>query len=383
MRITTGLALPIVNQLTPLLGFNINIMDDNGIIVASGDHGRIGQKHEGALHVLATQQQLLITEVDLAKFSGSKPGVNLPVEFQDRIVGVIGITGDPEQVYRFGTILKMHVEVLLQQIYMNKQTHYRKMAFENWIMELISPNEFSEKRLMATAKRLDIDVDIPRCVMIVEIEELKWSEETLSVSSLQKLTDGKEQLLQELKNITDPKSLYTYIEDGTFFIAIPMKEGNPMSIHLNLIELLRKHEFLFYVGIGHVHSGLLGYRESYQQAQQSVSLMKKFNVSQKGCFIEEWGIVPYLNAIPQEIQSQYIQKYSRSSQTLSEDQKRTLQIYIECELDVKRTADLLHIHRNTLFYRLEKISQQLGLDYRKFNDLVIIKLLLIFDRLQP
>jgi carbohydrate diacid regulator len=219
--------------------------------------------------------------------------------------------------------------------------------------------------------------------MIVEIEEFRWSEETTSVSSLQKLTDGKEQLLQELKNITDPKSLCTYIEDGTFFIAIPMKEGNRMSVHLDLIELLRKHEFLFYVGIGHVRSALLGYRESYQQAQQSVSLMKKFNVSQKGCFIEEWGIVPYLNAIPQEIQTQYIQKYSRSSRTLSEDQKRTLQIYMECELDVKRTADLLHIHRNTLFYRLDKISQQLGLDYRKFNDLVIIKLLLIFDRLQP
>lgn len=382
MKITTELALPIVNQLMSLTEFNVNIMDDNGYIVASGEAKRMGQQHEGALEVLSSKKQLLISKQESITLPGSRPGVNLPIEFQNDIVGVVGITGDPNEVYKFGTIIKMNVEILLQQIQMNKQIHYRKMALESMILELISSHEFSEKKLINTARSLDIDVNLDRCIILVEIEEIKWGDNTLSSSSLQKVNDRRDSFLNDLKVLLNFQSFFTYIEDGLFFIAVSKKGEQQTSIYTKLEEYLKKLEVEYYIGIGLSKVGLAGYKESYNEAKQCIRLMKKFGHKQRICNIEDWGIVPYLDAIPQETQAGFLRKYMLSHQALSDEYKQTLRTFMDCELDVKQTAALLHVHRNTIFYRLDKISQQIGLDYRKFNDLVKMKLLLVFDQLQ-
>lgn len=382
MKITTGLALPIVNQLMTLLDFNVNIMDHTGVIVASGDPERIGQQHEGALKVLASKTQLLIREEELEAFSGSKPGVNLPIEFQDQIVGVVGITGDPKEVYKFGTIIKMNVEVLLQQIYMNKQIQYRKTALEGWITDLINSHDFPEKRLGMTARSLEINVMMNRYVILAEVEELKWGDEGITPALLQKINDRKEQLLTDLKGIAGPEAIYTYVEDGVFFIAVAADDPSLKNVAEKLSGHLLNLDYQFLIAIGNPYSGLSGYRESYNQARQCLGLMKKYKHNRKVSTIEDWGIIPYLDTIPSEVQSSFLQRYLPSHQALSEEHKHTLRTFMDSDLDVKLTASLLHVHRNTLFYRLDKISQHIHLDYRKFNDLVIIKLLLVFDQLQ-
>jgi carbohydrate diacid regulator len=382
MKITTGLALPIVNQLISVVNFNVNIMDENGTIVASGDPQRIGQQHEGALQVLLSKQQMVIGENEMDSYTGSKPGVNLPIEFQNKIVGVVGITGNPDEVYKFGTIIKMNVEILLQQIFMSKQVQYRKMALEGWVLDLINPYEFAERKLEMTAKSLDIDYELERYVMLVEIEEMKWGEEPMNASMLQKIEERKEHLLNEFKMLLDKKTIATYVEEGTFFIAIPSKEDMKRNRPAKIVEQLKKLDFHINLGIGNSYQGIIGYKESYNQAKQSIRLMKKFQKEEKLSFIDEWGIIRYLDALPREIQKSFLDKYLPSPTVWNEEYKHTLNVFLECDLDVKQTSNLLHIHRNTLFYRLDKISQLLQLDYRKFSDLVVMRLLLIFDRLK-
>lgn len=383
MKITTELALPIVGQLMSVMEFNVNIMDDQGVIVASGETERIGSHHEGALQVLTLRKQVLIGEKECRCLPGSKPGVNLPIEFQENIVGVVGITGNPDEVYKFGKIIKMNVEVLLQQIHMNKQLHFRKMVLESFIMELISPYDFPEKKLKMTARTLQIDVQVERSVMVVEIEEMKWPEEMVSGDILQKTNERKEQFLSDLKALVSIQSLYTYVEDGAFFIAIPVKDS-PQPPIAKIEACLQRRGYRYCIGVGRPRSGLAGYKQSYIEARRCIRLSRKFGQEQQSAAscIDDWGIVPYLEMIPPEAQTEFLQKYRFSSQTHSEEYKLTLRTFLDCDLNVKKTAALLHVHRNTLFYRLDKISQLLQLDYRKFNDLVKMKLLLTFERLQ-
>ncbi|MED4958408.1 sugar diacid recognition domain-containing protein [Paenibacillus macerans] len=382
MKITTELALPIVVQLMSVMEFNINIMDDQGVIVASGETERIGSLHEGALQVLGSRKQVLIGEAECLSLPGSKPGVNLPIEFQENIVGVVGITGNPDEVYRFGKIIKMNVEALLQQIHMNKQLHFRKMVLESFIMELISPYEFSEKKLRMTARTLQIDVNAERSVMVVEIEEMKWPEETISGEMLQKTGERKERFLNDLKAMVSMQALYAYVEDGAFFIAIPASDF--LQPLVGKIEAcLRRRGYRYCIGVGRPRSGLAGYKQSYGEARRCIRLSRKFGQPpQSASFIDDWGIVPYLEMVPPEARTEFLQKYGLFPQTLNEEYKLTLRTFLDCDLNVKQTASLLHVHRNTLFYRLDKISQLLQLDYRKFNDLVKMKLLLTFERLQ-
>lgn len=49
---------------------------------------------------------------------------------------------------------------------------------------------------------------------------------------------------------------------------------------------------------------------------------------------------------------------------------RTLQSYVGCDLNVRRTADQLHVHVNTAHYRLQRVQERTGLDLRRVADLL-------------
>ncbi|MNJ38103.1 Carbohydrate diacid regulator [compost metagenome] len=296
-------------------------------------------------------------------------------------MGVVGITGNPEEVYKFGTIIKMNVEILLEQIHMNKQLHFRKMALEGFINELIVPHNLREKKLKMTARSLQIDLNMERSIMVVEIEEMKWSEEMESSDLLQKINERKEQFLNGLKVLVSFHSFYAYIEDGAFFIAVPAEDQFQKPIYAKIEQYIQRFDYRYYIGVGKFRSGLEGYRASYNEARSCIRLSKRFQQASQATCIDDWGIIPYLDLIPQSVQKEFMQQHKWSGQ-LNEDHKQTLRTFLDCNLDVRETAALLHVHRNTLFYRLDRISQLLQLDYRKFNDLFKIKLLLTFEQLQ-
>jgi carbohydrate diacid regulator len=60
--LTKQLANQIVEQTMIRLNRNINVMDTNGMILASGELERVENIHEGAVHVAKTHKPLLITE---------------------------------------------------------------------------------------------------------------------------------------------------------------------------------------------------------------------------------------------------------------------------------------------------------------------------------
>lgn len=52
----------------------------------------------------------------------------------------------------------------------------------------------------------------------------------------------------------------------------------------------------------------------------------------------------------------------------------TLQVYFEQNHNVSQTARALHIHRQTLLYRLEKIQQLLGISFHRHTDVLLLEL---------
>ena len=54
----------------------------------------------------------------------------------------------------------------------------------------------------------------------------------------------------------------------------------------------------------------------------------------------------------------------------------TLQGFFDNNLSITQTAKALFIHRNTLLYRLERIKKVTGLDPKKFDDAVQLKIAL-------
>jgi carbohydrate diacid regulator len=62
---------------------------------------------------------------------------------------------------------------------------------------------------------------------------------------------------------------------------------------------------------------------------------------------------------------------------LDEESKLTLMQYFKHQCNLNDTARSLHIHRNTLIYRLDRIRHETGRDVRQFQDALMVRISLI------
>ncbi|WP_309120745.1 PucR family transcriptional regulator ligand-binding domain-containing protein [Paenibacillus sp.] len=104
-------------------------------------------------------------------------------------------------------------------------------------------------------------------------------------------------------------------------------------------------------------------------------------------------VVPFANLelsyvfryIPNDIMKRYCDNVLRPLQSKDEEYRTymlsTLECYFANEGQINEVAKQMFIHRNTVLYRLEKMSELLGLDLRKMGDLLKLKLLFMFKRL--
>ena len=62
------------------------------------------------------------------------------------------------------------------------------------------------------------------------------------------------------------------------------------------------------------------------------------------------------------------------SSAFESDMLHTVNCFLDNNLNIAETARQLHIHRNTLLYRLDQIDKETGLDIRQFNQAMIYKI---------
>lgn len=64
---------------------------------------------------------------------------------------------------------------------------------------------------------------------------------------------------------------------------------------------------------------------------------------------------------------------------LDQETKNTIKVFFDSGLSLAETARARFIHRNTLVYRIEKLEKQCGLDIRKFDDAMIMRIALMIN----
>ena len=135
------------------------------------------------------------------------------------------------------------------------------------------------------------------------------------------------------------------------------------------------------LGIGRYHPGMRGLARSYQDASAALSLGRRFAppASQVHC-LDDLGVAAFMG-VPDErtkidLASQLLSPLDGEPELLD-----TIRALFEESFCVQTTASRLSIHRNTLTYRLDKITLLIGLDPRHFDDAVQIRLALVLRSL--
>lgn len=141
-------------------------------------------------------------------------------------------------------------------------------------------------------------------------------------------------------------------------------------------EWLNTDQHFLYGGIGGAYLNVEEIAKSYEEAQKTISFL--INRNQSGLIsYEEIGINRFfLNQSSQDIEkfTEEIFLPLRSDHIQSSDLETTLMQYVACNLSAIDTAKKLHIHINTLYQRLKRIEERLGLRFDSQEDMLKIQL---------
>ena len=163
LSLTEEMAQAIVNKMMEVIPYNVNIMNPQGIIIGSGDKGRLGKLHKGAIEALNNRELIEVYE----EKESVKPGVNMPIYFNNEIMGVIGISGAPDEVKPFASLVMVTAELLLKQesvfVERRKREKKKEEILYQWAFQV---EEYSEEFINA-ASSLGIDLKLPRIAVAV------------------------------------------------------------------------------------------------------------------------------------------------------------------------------------------------------------------------
>jgi len=364
--LTKDIATDIVERTMQILTHNINVMDERGIIIGSGQKNRLGQLHEGALQVIKQNKRMDIEQNESKYLIGTKPGINLPIVFENKVVGVIGISGDPQSISQFGELVKMGAELTLKQAALTEQLQWDERLREELVNEIIYNQ--TDLLSMERAARMGIDLSMNRIPILIEFESKGLSEESISKQKQISFT--------YLKGILNNEDLIASVEATKLVVLKKYSSENHITdtVINELEKLLKQFNYRsvtrWRAGIGVPFNKLENAKESYTYAHEVLKVGRVL-APQKDIYLYEDFLFPILLSQFNLPESNILGNYDTLvSEDKSGELQKTLQAYIEGNGDLSEIAEELFIHRNTLRYRLEKIKRITGKNPRNINDLL-------------
>jgi carbohydrate diacid regulator len=359
MLLSSNVAEQIVDQLSKVMEQNINIMDMNGLIISSTDPVRVGTVHGGAVRIIEEHLKELIIETD-DEYTGAKNGINLPIEFNNEIIGVIGLTGKSEEVRKYGQIIKKMTEVLLLDTYVREQKNIEQKAkdrfLEEWVFGRYDVNYPQVFRLRAES--LGIDTQSPKRVMVFSIKD----QENNPVSDLVQ-TDISHRLREFLRTIGESY----FFRTSTLFVCI-MKEMADTEIRV-VAETIshsikQRYPYKVFVGIDSLEPKQV--KTSFRNANTALQVSLKSNQT-----INIYNLINFditINSLVPKYKNAYLQDFFKNIDQKDIDEYiRILRVLYLCDGSIQAASEKLFIHKNTLQYRLNKIAEVTGYDPRKIS----------------
>lgn len=358
MQLSKTSAQQIVDEIGGLVRQHINMMDETGHIIASTDPLRIGQFHDGAYRII-TQRLAELYITPEAATATVRCGLNLPVESDGDIVGVIGITGPYDEVIDYGQIVKKMTEILIRERSAMEQQRLdlrvRSRFLEDWVLgEGLTHAQTLTERGLA----LGIDVTLPRRVMVVSVRNRAHYTDTMEG---QKLIEAVEETVSGcMQAYAGSMILRNTARQILILRKRPTRELRRIAAELSA-AVEQAHGVQLAVGIDgaalDLHMAYLQASRAWHTASHRPSRIIGY---------EELNIELLLNDIPRHRKEEYLRTlFSNCGQTELSGWMRVLEAYFAAEGSLSAAADALFIHKNTLQYRLKGLAALTGLDVRR------------------
>ena len=272
--------------------------------------------------------------------------------------------GESEDVYMLGKIAAFQVQSLLV-------AYKERFDKDNFIKNLLLDNLLLVD-IYNRAKKLHIEADVRRVVMILEMPQEK---DHSSMESVKSLFGGKS------------KDFITAVDEKSIIVVKELEDGEnypemDQLAHTILDTLGMGNDGKTHMAYGTIVNELKEVSRSYKEARMALDVGKIFFGDKEVIAYSSLGIGRLIYQLPIPLCKMFIKEIfgGKSPDDFDEETLVTIDKFFENSLNVSETSRQLYIHRNTLVYRLDKLQKSTGLDLRVFEDAITFKIALMVVR---
>lgn len=318
--------------------------------------------------IASTTDRLELKGELISGFAGSPAdsqviGIHHLLKIMDEgdLLYILVAKGTSEDVYMVGKIAVCQIQNLAIAY---KEKFDRNNFFQNLLLDNLLLVDIYNR-----AKKLHVDISVPRAVFLVE-------------ARLEK--DGI--VTEVLKGMfSNQAGDYITAVDESGVVLIKALESNAAADELvgiaeTIVSMMNAEAMMnVRVAFGTVVSELKDVSKSYKEAKMALDVGKIFNAEKNVVAYSTLGIGRLIYQLPSNLCRIFIDEIFGDNvpDDLDEETLNTINKFFENNLNVSETSRQLFVHRNTLVYRIEKLQKSTGLDLRNFDDALTFKIALM------
>ncbi len=363
------IAEKIQSKVTGLVSQPLSVTEPQGIVMASNDNS-------------------VEESIDLS----SKPWA-IGFSYNGRVAGYVVLSQQLPNHDEIAPLIRSISELMLHQALLIEQIPKQEERLDKFIYDLLNNPQLEERLVTAEARLFEIDLDRPRIAIVIEIDDPSLASATGEPGSDRevRISRYKQGIARALASFytSSRDNVVVYLGRNYFCILKDLQNGSGQlqtsldnfKKSINTIYEIIKSETKSptTVGVGNYHPGIKGITSSYREAMSAIELGAQMWDRNRIYHIDDFGVVaPLLSGVDESniyFSRELLEKLGQNAEII-----QTLEAFFELDMSLTRTAEILNIHRNTLVYRLDRISELLGLDPRVFDDAVQIKLAILFTK---
>lgn len=354
------MAQRLVDRLCSRLPYNINVMNDAGIIIASRDPERRGTYHEAAHRICRESLPGITIDGNHPLPQGTLPGINLPVEHNGSTIGVVGITGEPEEIGLLSETVKTAIETMVDHELYKERVARRQ----------------DRKKLLLSMLLYGTDEDAAEAEVLGEHLGYDPARLRIPLFMPRKGTRDRASLIRALKesHLHTSQDISMELHDGSILVFKEIKlpreemiEGVRQQVETyvaTFISECREQELPApeQVYCGTIQRSFREYRRSFGHALWLASNVEKERCG-RICHFYDYFYEYLVSLLPEQELSGILGLFLEGvdKKTLASF-RETIRTYVQKNASMKETAAALGLHRNTVLQRLQRMERILGID---------------------
>lgn len=271
---------------------------------------------------------------------------------------VLALRGEGTQLSLSG---RMGASQLANLILANKERTDKNRFIQNLLLDnLLLVDVYNQ------ARKMKIPVELKRAVFLIEAKN-----------------EGDNLIMDTLKGLyaTGTKDFVTAVDEKNIILVKALEETEDYQTLAQtariLVDTLNMEAMVSVrVSYGTIVKELREVSRSYKEAGMAMEVGKVFYVDKNIFAYNELGIGRLIHQLPPSLCEMFLSEVFEADEreTFGEEELTTVFTFFDNNLNISETARQLHVHRNTLVYRLEKIEKKTGLDVRIFEDALTFKI---------